>query len=135
MAVFYPLRFSKFTARKKLCYKLGMGTLQDQTYIQPETFAGSGRATVSFPVVPMRRPKSRRQKSSASADSASIAESLPPLGVIALNRMGFGPRPGDVDDFLALGTNDQARLEAYVELQLHPESIDDTGLEDRLAAA
>ncbi len=49
--------------------------------------------------------------------------------------MGFGPRPGDVERFNHLGMTDAARLEAYVEEQLHPEVIDDTVLEERLAAA
>ncbi len=54
------------------------------------------------------------------------------LGVLALNRMAFGPRPGDLDAFRALGPTPQARLEALVEQQLHPEAIDDTALETRL---
>lgn len=60
---------------------------------------------------------------------------LPPLGVIALGRMGFGPRPGDLEAFNALGATDEARLQAYVEQQLHPASIDDSATEARLTAA
>ncbi len=59
----------------------------------------------------------------------------PPLAVIVLNRMGFGPRPGDVERFEGLGMTDRARLEAYVEEQLHPEDIADVELEARLSAA
>ena len=59
----------------------------------------------------------------------------PPAAVVALHRMAFGPRPGDVERFNALGGTDPERLEAYVEDQLHPESIDDSALEQRLAAA
>jgi uncharacterized protein (DUF1800 family) len=44
----------------------------------------------------------------------------PPIAVIALNRMGFGPRPGDIEAFNALGANDDARLAEYVWQQLHP---------------
>lgn len=44
----------------------------------------------------------------------------PPLAVLALNRMGFGPRPGDIAAFNALGPNDDARLQAYVAQQLAP---------------
>jgi len=51
--------------------------------------------------------------------------SLPSLAVIALNRMGFGPRPGDIEAFNALGSTDQERLTAYVEQQLNPATIDD----------
>lgn len=58
-----------------------------------------------------------------------------PLAVIALNRMAFGPRPGDVDAFNALGGTDEERLQAYVREQLNPETIDDSDFESRYAAA
>lgn len=58
-----------------------------------------------------------------------------PLAVIALNRMAFGPRPGDVDAFNALGGTDGERLQAYVREQLNPENIDDSDFESRYAAA
>ena len=45
----------------------------------------------------------------------------------ALNRLTFGPRPGDVDRVVAMG------VDKWIELQLHPEKIDDTALEARLA--
>ncbi len=65
-----------------------------------------------------------------------LVENLPaPLAVIALNRMGFGPRPGDIDAFNALGGSDEERLRAYVEQQLNPESIDDSDFEARYEAA
>lgn len=62
---------------------------------------------------------------------------LPPveLGIIALNRMGFGPRPGDLEAFNALGATDDERLRAYVTQQLNPESIADSEFEERYAAA
>jgi uncharacterized protein (DUF1800 family) len=45
-----------------------------------------------------------------------------------LNRLGFGPRPGDVDRVKAIG------LAAYIEQQLHPERLEDPALEARLAS-
>ncbi|MEW6084156.1 MAG: DUF1800 domain-containing protein [Chloroflexota bacterium] len=62
---------------------------------------------------------------------------LPPvqLGIIALNRMAYGPRPGDLESFNALGATDDERLRAYVSQQLNPESIDDSEFEARYAAA
>ncbi|MBZ5568224.1 MAG: DUF1800 domain-containing protein [Acidobacteriia bacterium] len=45
----------------------------------------------------------------------------------ALNRLTFGPRPGDVDRVMAMG------LDKWFERQLHPEKIDDAALEARLA--
>lgn len=45
----------------------------------------------------------------------------------ALNRLTFGPRPGDVDRVLAIG------VDKWMEQQLHPEKIDDSFLSARLA--
>jgi uncharacterized protein (DUF1800 family) len=45
-----------------------------------------------------------------------------------LNRLGFGPRPGDVDRVLATG------IDAWIEQQLHPERIADRAVEVRLQA-
>ena len=44
-----------------------------------------------------------------------------------LNRLGFGPRPGDVEKVLAIG------LEKYIERQLAPEQVPDAGVDARLA--
>jgi uncharacterized protein (DUF1800 family) len=46
---------------------------------------------------------------------------LPPLGVIVFNRAAFGPRPGDIDAFQALGSDDESRLAAWVDDQLAPD--------------
>jgi uncharacterized protein (DUF1800 family) len=47
--------------------------------------------------------------------------------VHALNRLTFGPRPGDVKRVAQIG------VEKWIDLQLHPEKIDDSALEARLA--
>ena len=44
----------------------------------------------------------------------------------ALNRLAFGPRPGDIERIRAMG------LEKWIEQQLSPESLDDSGLSARL---
>src|SRR3989449_5561675 len=43
-----------------------------------------------------------------------------------LNRLGYGPRPGDVERVRKLG------LEKWIDQQLHPESLDDSALTARL---
>ena len=43
-----------------------------------------------------------------------------------LNRLGFGPRPGDIDRVLEMG------LESYIEQQLHPEDIESPRLAEKL---
>jgi uncharacterized protein (DUF1800 family) len=44
----------------------------------------------------------------------------------ALNRLTFGPRPGDVQQVMAMG------VDRWIDLQLHPEKIDDSALTSRL---
>ena len=95
--------------------------------------AGAAPAvTVAKPVgsigeVAMRRP--------GKAIAGGQLPTLPSAAVIALNRMAFGPRPGDVAAFNGLGANDQERMAAYVAQQLDPDSIDDSDMEARIAAA
>ena len=45
----------------------------------------------------------------------------------ALDRLTFGPRPGDVENVTAMG------VEKWIDLQLHPEKIDNTAMQERLA--
>src|SRR5271166_4378524 len=46
--------------------------------------------------------------------------------VHALNRLTFGPRPGDVERVTQLG------VDQWIELELHPDRIDDSALDARL---
>lgn len=45
----------------------------------------------------------------------------------ALNRLAFGPRPGEVQRVEEMG------VDKWIETQLHPEKLDDSALEARLA--
>ncbi len=45
----------------------------------------------------------------------------------ALNRLTFGPRPGDVQQVMAIG------VDRWIDLQLHPEKIPDSAIESRIA--
>jgi uncharacterized protein (DUF1800 family) len=78
---------------------------------------------------PLRSPQARDTKRAA-ADPA-----LPALGIIVLNRLAFGPRPGDLAAFNALGVTDAARLTAWVDQQLNPNAIDDSACTARITAA
>lgn len=60
---------------------------------------------------------------------------LPPLGVVLLNRAGFGPGAGDLQAFEALGASDAERLQEWVDEQLDPTTIDDSAAEARIAAS
>src|SRR5664280_386097 len=46
----------------------------------------------------------------------------------ALDRLTFGPRPGDVQSVAAMG------VDKWIEQQLHPEKIDDSAMQARLAS-
>ena len=84
--------------------------------------------------------KDKHDKKTASSDSSAAgkaasnglsglpATELTPDEAIshALNRLGFGPRPGDVDRVKQMG------LAKWIDRQLHPESIDNSALESRL---
>ncbi len=61
----------------------------------------------------------------------AVAEVRPPLTeeqrvAHLLGRMGYGPRPGDVEQVRKMG------IDKYIERQLHPERIDDSATEARL---
>ncbi|MDX1502779.1 MAG: DUF1800 domain-containing protein [Thermoanaerobaculia bacterium] len=71
----------------------------------------------------------------AAGPAVSAPGAPPPLGVVAWSRIGFGPTPGDLVAFQALGATDDERLEALVEQQLDPASIPDTDAETRIAAS
>jgi uncharacterized protein (DUF1800 family) len=89
------------------------------------------------------KPKAVRQsKSDATADAVApdfvaldkkfkgnlpITQLTPDEAIVhALNRLGYGPRPGDVQRIRQMG------LDKWVEEQLHPETINDGAFEQRL---
>ncbi|MCP4662289.1 MAG: DUF1800 domain-containing protein [bacterium] len=81
------------------------------------------------PRVAMRSPRRRRPA------RPKAVPAPPSAAVIALTRMAFGPRPGDVEAFNSLAGTDSERLTAYVDQQLDPASIDDSVAEARIAQA
>ncbi len=68
----------------------------------------------------------RRRKTTGAADTSTLTQQQRVLQ--ALNRLTFGPRPGDVAAVESMGLN------KWIDEQLHPETIDDSALEARLAA-
>ncbi|MBP8108413.1 MAG: DUF1800 domain-containing protein [Caldilineaceae bacterium] len=67
-------------------------------------------------------------------NEAATPTALPSLATIVLNRLAFGPRPGDLAAFTALGSSDSARLTAWVDAQLNPAAINDSACDTRMAA-
>ena len=68
-------------------------------------------------------PQLLAKKKDASSDSGPDAQKR---AVHALNRLTFGPRPGDVQQVMAMG------VDHWIDLQLHPDKISDDALQARL---
>jgi len=68
------------------------------------------------------------------APALAAEESLtpPPLAALVLNKAAYGPRPGDVEAFNALGSSDSERLDAWLLDQLNPTAFDPE-VDNRLA--
>src|ERR1700732_1047381 len=60
-------------------------------------------------------------------DSAAVQVDEQKRALHALNRLAFGPRPGDVERVTAMG------VDKWIDQQLHPDKIDDHALDARLA--
>ena len=63
----------------------------------------------------------------ATVASAAAVPKSDQAVIHVLNRIGFGPRPGDVEKVQAIG------LQRYIDEQLHPERVADTSMSARLA--
>ena len=70
--------------------------------------------------VPLAIAKKSKRESATQMDEQKRA-------LHALNRVAFGPRPGDVQRVAAMG------VDQWIDQQLHPEKIDDHALDARLA--
>jgi uncharacterized protein (DUF1800 family) len=69
-------------------------------------------------------PQLLAKKKDKPADSGANEQKR---AVQALNRLTFGPRPGDIQRVMAMG------VDRWIDLQLHPEKIPDSVVESRLA--
>jgi hypothetical protein len=83
--------------------------------------------TFSAPYLSAGKNKKDKNKSPNTAQTLPFQELSEDQAILqALNRLGFGPRPGDLERVKEMG------LQRWVDRQLHPESIDDSALEARL---
>lgn len=87
-------------------------------------------------------PASGNPSSAIFADSFESAtppgpgpSTAPPFAVRLFNKCAYGPRPNDIAAFNALGSNDDARLDAWLTRQLNPDAINDNACQSRIAAA
>lgn len=96
----------------------------------------SGALALGTGQVGTRLMETRRVAQSQAPAAPAGALPLPPLPVTALSRLAFGPSPGSLAAFVGLpGRDDTERLSAWLDLQLHPEKIDDSACQTRLRAA
>lgn len=98
--------------------------------------AGAAASTLARPAAAQEVPHvpAMRSPGRALAFAAAGEPTLPATELIALNRIAFGPRPGDLAAIMALGATGEERLQAFVEQQLNPAAIDDSDCEARIAA-
>ena len=68
----------------------------------------------------------KKDKKQDKQNSAAIQMDEQKRAVHVLNRLTFGPRPGDVERVAAMG------VDKWIDLQLHPDKIDDSALATRL---
>jgi uncharacterized protein (DUF1800 family) len=90
-----------------------------------------GAATIAAPY--LLAASDRKDSKGKTSESSKVSKGLPSEGLTedeailqALNRLGFGPRPGDLERVKEMG------LQKWIDQQLHPDSIDDSALDARL---
>jgi len=92
-------------------------------------------ALITFPAAPLARAASALQKPAQKTESGeSPSKGRLPISDLnedeailhALNRLGFGPRPGEIERVRQMG------LEKLIDRQLNPDSIDDSAVAARL---
>ena len=104
---------------------------------QPASLAGMSfifvLAVATFAAPFLFGATDRKDSKGKAAESSKALKGLPTEGLSedqavlqALNRLGFGPRPGDLERVKEIG------LQKWIDQQLHPESIDDSALDARL---
>src|SRR5205814_6092796 len=72
--------------------------------------------------------KDKKSKNDPALKGLPITELSPDEAILhALNRLAYGPRPGDIERVRQMG------LAKWIEQQLNPNSIDDRALDARLA--
>lgn len=97
-------------------FKLGFAERRAASVVLALAIAGALTLSAIMPVV--ADTKSKVAAAGLSADQKIIH---------LLNRIGYGPRPGDVERVKRMG------IDKYIDLQLHPERIDDPTIEAKLA--
>jgi len=104
---------------------------------RPATLGGmiaiSFLTAATFAVPYLLAANDKKDSTGKTAESSKVLKGLPDEGLTedeailqALNRLGFGPRPGDLERVKEMG------LQKWIDRQLHPDSINDSALDARL---
>ena len=96
-------------------------TAADMPFLRRQVALGLALLLISLPFAQIAQGKKDKPVAAISQMDAQKS------ALHALNRLTFGPRPGDVERVTAMG------VDKWIDLQLHPEKIDDSALEARLA--
>src|ERR1700753_3619179 len=92
----------------------------------PPSIARNRSGLFALSVLCLAIPCTVRAKTHTSAKPAPLTKRE--RAELALDRLSFGPRPGEVAKVEAMG------VERWIDRQLHPEKIDDAALETKLDA-
>jgi uncharacterized protein (DUF1800 family) len=92
-------------------------------------FLTTSSALAATAAAPLRGVEPPDAYAAPAAISPRQSGSTPSLEAIAMHRMAFGPRPGDIAQLRSLG------FAQYVEQQLQPDTIDDSACEAKISAA
>lgn len=109
----------------------GMGFSPDGSHIAYEVATPRNSRQQDFYILsvdPAASTIERRYSLNLAAQRGGAILTEDQLAVHLLNRIGFGPRPGDIEKVKALG------LGGYLEQQLNPEKIADPVIDAKLAA-
>jgi uncharacterized protein (DUF1800 family) len=108
----------------RLFATFGTATLVFVTFLMI-AHSGWAQPSVTPPTkVKAAGPRSTSAKRASGLTASSLTEQQRALH--ALNRLTFGPRPGDLQKVMGMEVND------WIEQQLHPEEISDSGLDGKL---
>lgn len=94
-------------------FSVGVGTSLALASLSPVNVIAADQAPVSNKTTTANTLTRHQSRASEKA-----ALTTPPFAAVALNRLSYGPRPGEVTAFEALGNTDEERLSAYVSQQL-----------------
>jgi len=97
--------------------------------------AAAATPTTPTPTSPGGPPRMAGPSASNLSQTTLVTLQRAPFAVRVLDHLTFGATAASIAEFNALGANDDARLNAFLDQQLNPAAINDSAVDSRLAAA